>query len=84
MSSPTCPEYQSFDLYGQLQHPQGQPEVAKKMLTAVNKLGQTTVYAYPQTPRQEQVAVAVVTGLEKAGFKTYYDEIGKVKDTFDL
>lgn len=54
------------------------------MLTAVNKLGQTTVYAYPQTPRQEQVAVAVVTGLEKAGFKTYYDEIGKVKNTFDL
>lgn len=93
VSSPTLPGYESFDLYGQLKHPEGQPEVAKKMLTAANKLGQTIVYAYPQTPRQEQVAVAVVTGLEKAGFKvvkkpidskTYYDEIGKVKNTFDL
>lgn len=63
------------------------------MLMIANNLDQTIVYAYPQTLRQEQLAVAVVTGLEKAGFKvvkkpidskTYYDEIGKVTNTFDL
>ena len=91
VSSPTLVGHETYDLYNA--PPAGDPVRAKAMLTAAGKLGQTIVYGYVQSPRGEQVGVAVATGLEKAGFKivkkpispkNFYDEIGKVKNPYDL
>ena len=67
--SPTVPGYQAFDLYGQKDHPNGQPDKAKAILTAKGKIGMPVVYGYSNTPLGQQAAVAVKAGLEKAGFK---------------
>jgi peptide/nickel transport system substrate-binding protein len=91
--SPTVPGYEKYDLYGQLDHPQGQPEKAMEILKAKGKVGMQVVYGYSNTPIGQQVSVAVKAGLEKAGFKvvlkpidrkTFYDIIGKVDNQFDL
>jgi peptide/nickel transport system substrate-binding protein len=91
--SPTVPGYHSFDLYGQLTHPQGQPDKAMAILKAKGKVGMPIVYGYSNTPTGQQISVAVKAGLEKAGFKvilkpidrkTFYDIIGKVNNTYDL
>ncbi|GLW12146.1 ABC transporter [Microtetraspora sp. NBRC 13810] len=91
--SPTVLGYEPFDLYGKLAKPQGDPEAAKQLLTEAGQPNPTIVYAYNQTPVQEKVAVAIKTGLEKAGFKvvtkplnstTYYDAIGHVDNPYDL
>jgi peptide/nickel transport system substrate-binding protein len=89
--SPTVPGYQKFDVLGA--PPQGDPEAAKKILEAKGKVGMPIVYAFGNTARGQQISVAVKAGLEKAGFKvvlkpietkTYYDEIGKINNQFDL
>ena len=89
--SPTVPGYQKFDVLGT--PPQGDPEAAKKILTDKGKVGMPIVYAFPNTARSQQISVAVKSALEKAGFKlvlkpieskTFYDEIGKVNNQFDL
>ncbi|MCW2573268.1 MAG: bldKB [Frankiales bacterium] len=91
--SPTVPGYEAFDLYGQKDHPNGQPDKAMAILKAKGKVGMQVVYGYSNTPLGQQGAVAVKAGLEKAGFKavikpidrkTYYDVIGKVNNQFDL
>ena len=91
--SPTLPGYESFDLYGQKDHPEGQPAKAMAILKAKGKVGMPIVYGYSNTPTGQQVSVAVKAGLEKAGFKVilkpidrknFYDVIGKVNNTFDL
>jgi peptide/nickel transport system substrate-binding protein len=91
--SPTVPGYTDFDLYGQKEHPQGQPEEAKKILEAKGKVGMPIVFGYSNTPIGQQGSVVVKAALEKAGFKpvvkpidrkTFYDVIGKVNNTFDL
>ncbi|MDT7538205.1 MAG: peptide/nickel transport system substrate-binding protein [Actinomycetota bacterium] len=91
--SPTVPGYHSFDLFGQLTHPQGQPDKAMAILKAKGKVGMPVVYGYSNTPTGQQVSVAVKAGLEKAGFKvilkpidrkTFYDVIGKVDNKYDL
>lgn len=89
--SPTVPGYQKFDLWKV--PPQGDPEKAKKILTDAGKLGYTIVYGHSNTPRGQQVSVAVAAGLTKAGFKVvkkpipstdYYDIIGKTDNKMDL
>ena len=91
--SPTVPGYQPFDLYDQKKFPQGQPDKAMAILKAKGKVGMQVVFGYSNTPLGQQGAVAVKAGLEKAGFKvvlkpidrkTFYDVIGKVKNTYDL
>jgi len=91
--SPTLPGYESFDLYGQKDHPEGQPAKAMAILKAKGKVGMPIVYGYSNTPTGQQVSVAVKAGLEKAGFKVilkpidrknFYDVIGKVNNTYDL
>jgi peptide/nickel transport system substrate-binding protein len=91
--SPTVPGYQSYDLYEQLTHPQGQPEKAMAILKAKGKVGMPIVYGYSNTAIGQQAAVAVKAAYEKAGFKlitkpidrkTFYDVIGKVNNQYDL
>ncbi|MBB5131678.1 peptide/nickel transport system substrate-binding protein [Thermocatellispora tengchongensis] len=91
--SPTVLGYESFDLYGQQTRPQGDPEAAKKLLAEAGQPNPTLVYAYNQTPTQEKTAVAIKTGLEKAGFKvvtkplnptTFYDAVGMVNNPYDV
>jgi peptide/nickel transport system substrate-binding protein len=89
--SPTVPGYENYDLYKA--PPQGDPVAAKKILTDAGKVGQTIVYAFSNTAKGQTYSVAIKAGLEKAGFKvvlkpidskTYYDEIGKLKNPYDL
>ncbi|MCU1592244.1 MAG: bldKB [Frankiales bacterium] len=91
--SPTVPGYTPFDLYDQKKFPQGQPDKAMAILKSKGKVGMPIVYGYSNTPTGQQASVAVKAGLEKAGFKvilkpidrkTFYDIIGKVKNTYDL
>ncbi len=91
VSSPTLVGHENYDLYNA--PPAGDPVRAKAMLQAAGKVGQKIVYGYVQSPRGEQVGVAVATGLTKAGFtvikkpispKNFYDEIGKVNNPYDL
>ncbi len=91
ISSPMLVGHEPFDLFGV--PPAGDPERAKATLEKAGKLGQKIVYAYPRTDRNEQVAVALVEGLERGGFeivkkpldsKTFIDEVGKVANPYDL
>ena len=91
--SPTVPGYEAFDLYGQKDHPQGQPEKAMEILKAKGKVGMPIVYGYSNTPIGQQGSVAVKAALEKAGFKVvlkpidrknFYDVIGKVDNQLDM
>lgn len=91
--NPTVLGYESFDLYGQLTRPEGDPEAAKKLLAEAGQPNPTIVYAYNQVPSQEKTMLAIKAGLEKAGFTvvakplnpaTYYDAIGKVDNPYDL
>jgi peptide/nickel transport system substrate-binding protein len=85
------PGYEKNDVLGA--PPQGDPEGAKKLLAEAGKTGMSVVYAFPNTARNQQQSVALKTAYEKAGFKvvlkpieskTFYDEIGKVKNSFDV
>ncbi|GLW68981.1 ABC transporter [Kitasatospora phosalacinea] len=91
--SPTVLGYESYDAYGILKKPQGDPDAAKQLLTEANAVGTTIVYAYNNTPVQQKVTEAIRDALEKAGFKfvpkpldakTYYDAIGQVNNEYDL
>ena len=74
--------------------PEGDIEKAKALLRPpASSPTPTIVYAYNQTPVQEQVTVVIKSALEKAGIKvvakpldrkTYYDSIGKTKNKFDM
>ncbi|MFC4589805.1 ABC transporter substrate-binding protein [Sphaerisporangium corydalis] len=91
--SPTVLGYESFDLYGMLTKPTGDPEAAKALLAEAGEPNPTVVYAYNQTPTQEKLTVAIKDALTKAGFKvvakplnpaTFYDAIGPVENKFDI
>ncbi|GAA4185057.1 ABC transporter substrate-binding protein [Streptosporangium oxazolinicum] len=85
--------YESYDLFGKETKPEGDVEKAKQLLAESTNPTPTIVYAYNQTPVQEQITVVIKNALEKIGVKvvvkpldrkTYYDSIGKVKNEFDL
>ncbi|MEU1008837.1 ABC transporter substrate-binding protein [Streptomyces sp. NPDC005890] len=91
--APVTPGYQKFDLYGAKTTPAGDPKKAKALLKEAGKLGQKLVIAYQQSDTQVKVAVAVKNALEEAGFtvvnkqvdkSTFYTQIGKVDNDFDL
>ncbi|MFI0807798.1 ABC transporter substrate-binding protein [Streptomyces echinatus] len=91
--APVTPGYAKFDLYGAKTTPGGNPEKAKALLKEAGKLGQKLVIAYQQSDTQVKVAVAVKNALEAAGFtvvnkqvdkSTFYTQIGKIDNDFDL
>ncbi|MDN3263205.1 ABC transporter substrate-binding protein [Streptomyces sp. CSDS2] len=91
--APVTPGYNKFDLYEGKTKPGGDPEKAKALLKEAGKLGQKLVIAYQQSDTQMKVAVAVKNALEAAGFQvvnkqvdksTFYTQIGKIDNDFDL
>ncbi|MCF2531875.1 ABC transporter substrate-binding protein [Yinghuangia soli] len=86
--SPTVLGYEKYDSVGV--PPTGDPEKAKQILAGATP---TIVFAFPQTPVWEQIGVAVNEALTKAGFKvvakpindkSYYTEIGRTANEYDL
>ncbi|MER6945726.1 ABC transporter substrate-binding protein [Nonomuraea sp. NPDC000554] len=85
--------YKPYDLFEKTTKPEGDIEKAKQLLAESGTPNPTIVYAYNQTPNQEQVTVVIKNALEKAGIKvvakpldrkTYYDSISQTKNEFDL
>jgi peptide/nickel transport system substrate-binding protein len=91
--SPVTPGYEKFDLYGVTKKPGGDPAKAKALLKEAGKLGQKLVIAYQQSDNAVKSAVAIKNALEAAGFEvvnqqvdksTFYTQIGKIDNDFDL
>jgi peptide/nickel transport system substrate-binding protein len=92
--APTLPGHEpKYDPYGRLEHPNGQPEKAKKLLKEAGKVGMELTYAYANTDVRQQQAVVIATALEEAGFdvqkkainsQTWYEQVGKVKNGLDV
>ena len=85
--------YESYDLFGKNDKPEGDIEKAKQLLKESTNPTPTIVYAYSTTPTNERITIAIKNALEKAGIKvvtkpmerkTYYDSIGLTKNEFDL
>ncbi|MFF8862491.1 peptide/nickel transport system substrate-binding protein [Streptomyces sp. 2231.1] len=91
--SPVTPGYEKFDLYGTDKKPGGDPVKAKALLKEAGKVGQKLVIAYQHSDNAVKSAVAIKNALEAAGFQvvnkqvdksTFYTQIGKVDNDFDL
>ncbi|MFD8716568.1 ABC transporter substrate-binding protein [Streptomyces sp. NPDC059629] len=91
--SPVTPGYTEFDLYGKKEKPGGDPVKAKALLKEAGKLGQKLVIAYQTSDNAVKQAVAIKNALEAAGFtvvnkqidkSTFYTQIGKIDNTYDL
>ncbi|MFD6420031.1 ABC transporter substrate-binding protein [Streptomyces sp. NPDC060194] len=93
LMSPLSAGREDFDLYGKRKKPSGDPAAAKARLKKAGKLGQKIVFAFPQTETNVKNAVVVRKALAAAGFEpvakaidstTFYDEIGKLDNEFDV
>ncbi|MFI0963163.1 ABC transporter substrate-binding protein [Streptomyces sp. NPDC021080] len=91
--SPVTPGYAKFDLYGVTTKPGGDPVKAKALLKEAGKVGQKLVIAYQASDTAVKSAVAIKNALEAAGFQvvnkqvdksTFYTQIGKIDNDFDL
>ncbi|WP_327317645.1 ABC transporter substrate-binding protein [Streptomyces sp. NBC_01235] len=91
--SPDILGREKFDVYGKLKTPQGDPAAAKKLLKEAGKEGMKIVYAFPADPTYNKTKVVIENALKAAGFTpiikpvdstTYYDQIAKVDNTFDV
>ncbi|MEW2162485.1 ABC transporter substrate-binding protein [Streptomyces sp. NPDC007084] len=91
--APVTPGYTKFDLYGVSKKPGGQPEKAKELLKKAGKVGYKLVIAYQASDNAVKSAVAIKNALEAAGFtvvnkqvdkSTFYTQIGKIDNDFDL
>jgi peptide/nickel transport system substrate-binding protein len=94
LGSPATLGWQKYDLPGVTDvDPKGDPEKAKKILADAGKSGYEISLGYTQTPSSEKEALAVASGLEKAGFKvnklpmqskTYLNARDSVNNNLDL
>lgn len=91
--APVTPGYEQFDLYGVKAKPGGDPAKAKALLKEAGKEGQKLVIAYQASDTAVKSAVAIKNALEAAGFtvvnkqvdkSTFYTQIGKIDNDFDL
>ncbi|MFR9674353.1 ABC transporter substrate-binding protein [Streptomyces sp. TR06-5] len=92
--APTLPGHEAkYDPYDRLDHPNGQPEKAKKLLKEAGKEGMKLTYAYANTDVRQKQAVVISTALEEAGFdvqkkavnsQTWYEQVGKVDNGLDV
>lgn len=91
--SPTLVGQKPTDPFGKLKKPQGDVEKAKKLLAESGKKGMKLTFAYQNAPEWQNFSVAAADNLKKAGFNvqrkdiiadTYYDQVGKVKNNYDL
>ncbi|MFF3931321.1 ABC transporter substrate-binding protein [Streptomyces hirsutus] len=93
--APTLPNYDpTYDPFGKLKKPNGDPEKAKALLKEAGvKEGTKLSYAYSNTPRGQAQMVIIKDALAKIGFDvqakeidraSFYEQIGKLKNPFDL
>ncbi|GGV07154.1 ABC transporter [Kitasatospora herbaricolor] len=91
--NPTVAGFQETDVWGKIAKPEGDPDKAKALLKEAGAENQKIVYAYNNTPKQQQISVVIESALKKAGFdvvikpidtKTWYDEISKVDKEIDV
>ena len=91
--SPDILGYEKYDLYNKLTKPQGDPEMAKKLLKEAGKTGMKIVYAFPQSDTYDKTKVVIENALTKAGFTpiikeldstSYYDQIQQINNQFDV
>ncbi|AXK33940.1 ABC transporter substrate-binding protein [Streptomyces armeniacus] len=93
--APTLPGYEKgYDPYGKLKKPNGDKEKAKELLKEAGvKEGTKLVYAYANVPQRQKQAEIITKALEDIGFDiqkkdvdqaTWYEQMGKVKNGFDL
>jgi peptide/nickel transport system substrate-binding protein len=91
--SPTISGHEDTDPLGKKKNPQGNLDKAKKLLEGSGEKGMKLTFAYQNTPEWSEFSVAAAQNLEKVGFDvqkkplnsdTYYDQIGKVDNPFDI
>ncbi|MGW8378721.1 ABC transporter substrate-binding protein [Streptomyces sp. ODS28] len=91
--SPTVAGHTESDPYGMKKHPQGDVPKAKKLLKEAGKTGMKLTFAHRNSPEWQKFSAAASDNLRKAGFNvqskdlvtdTYYDQISKVKNTYDM
>ncbi|MCF6526356.1 ABC transporter substrate-binding protein [Streptomyces sp. JJ36] len=92
--APTVPGYEKgYDPYGKLSKPNGDPEKAKELLKEAGAEGMKLVYAYANVPHRAKQAEIVTQALERVGFDvqkkdvdqaTWYEQVGKVKNGYDI
>ncbi|MFE9924715.1 ABC transporter substrate-binding protein [Streptomyces sp. NPDC005774] len=93
--APTLPNYDpTYDPFGKLKKPNGDPEKAKELLKEAGvKEGTKLTYAYSNTPRGQAQMVIIKDALNKIGYDvqakeieraSYYEQIGKLKNPYDL
>lgn len=95
LMAPTLPGYDaSYDPFGKQKTPNGNIEKAKELLKDAGfKDGTKLTYAYSNTPRGQKQQVIIKDALAKVGIDiqakeidsaSYYEQIGKVDNAFDL
>ncbi|EST39093.1 hypothetical protein N566_03920 [Streptomycetaceae bacterium MP113-05] len=91
--SPTIAGHEDSDPLGKKKNPQGDLDKAKKLLEESGTKDRKLTFAYQNTPEWSEFAVAATQNLEKVGFDvqnkplnadTYYDQIGKTDNPFDI
>ncbi|MGQ0624212.1 MAG: ABC transporter substrate-binding protein [Sporichthyaceae bacterium] len=91
LASPTLIGFEPYDLFNV--PPEGDPAKARALLEEAGAVGQQIVYAFGDTPRGQQLSVAVVDALEEAGFTvvkkalnptTAQEEISDPENQLDL
>ncbi|MEY9486473.1 peptide/nickel transport system substrate-binding protein [Streptomyces calvus] len=93
--APTLPDFDpTYDPFGKLKKPNGDPEKAKALLKEAGfKEGTKLTYAYSNTPRGQAQMVIIKDALNKIGFDvqakeidraSFYEQVGKLKNPYDL
>ncbi|WP_156725878.1 ABC transporter substrate-binding protein [Streptomyces apocyni] len=93
--APTLPGYDpEYDPFEKSKTPMGNMKKAKELLKEAGvKEGTKITYAHANSPRAEKQKLIIKRTLEKLGFDpqlksidaaTYYEQIGKVKNPYDL
>lgn len=91
--SPTVAGHTESDPYGKVKNPQGDVKKAKRILKEAGKTGMKLTFAYQNSPEWSDFSIAAKDNLKKAGFDvqlkdivtdTYYDQIGKIKNKYDM
>ncbi|MEV6617069.1 ABC transporter substrate-binding protein [Streptomyces sp. NPDC051051] len=95
LMAPTLPGFDpSYDPFGKLKKPNGDPAKAKELLKEAGvKEGTKLTYAYSNSPRGQAQMVIVKDALNKIGFNvqakeidraSFYEQIGKLANPYDL
>ncbi|WP_026248295.1 ABC transporter substrate-binding protein [Streptomyces sp. LaPpAH-108] len=94
LMSPTTPGFdKSFDPFNRVKKPNGDIEAAKKLIKEAGAENKKLVYAYANTPVRTTQANLIINNLKKIGLDiqkkevdsaTWYEQMGKVKNGFDL